>query len=440
MIKTPINDEKLEMALLGLLLMSKDALYTSMPRIFEEIFYSEANRAVFRALRTLYDTNSHIDIFTLYAQIKRSGEEKLIEGPVYLTKLESNVTSNSNLDTHINILLEYFIKRNVSRITHKVNAKSYESDTDAFELMNELTKEMEVTHEKVISGKTKDIVWYGAEVWRQYNSVKETGALGLKTGIADIDKWIGGLVAPDLIVIAARPGQGKTALALSITHNVTIQNGIPGAWFSFEMDGPQLFRRLASISSGLDHGKIKQGFLAESDERVFSDHINKITKTRLFIEDNSRMTIGDIRAKALFLHKKHGIQYIVVDYLQLITSYDQKANREQVVADISRNLKILAKELNIPVIALSQLNRGVENRSSKLPNLADLRESGAIEQDADEVIFIMRPEYYGMNEYEGYPAQNLAVLGLDKNRHGQTGIMMAHFNGPKMQFSTYKQF
>lgn len=435
-----MKNEQIENAVLGQLLMSADAQILAIPRLFEEMFYSEANRAVFKALRQLFDVHAHIDFLTVYEALKRSGEDPKIGGIYYLTKLQSDVSSPAHLSTHITILHELFLKREINKISHKVANLTNSDEADIFDTISKFLSEVESVQNKVLSGRSKTISDFIMEMLKQMSDVKNTGVLGLKTGLESIDKTIGGLVSPDLIILAARPGHGKTALALSITLNLCIKGDIPCAWFSLEMDGVQLVRRLASMHSGVDHSKIRNGHTSEAEERLVQDSSVLISKKKIFIEDDPTLSIRDIRAKAAILKKKHDIKYIVVDYLQLMEGSDKGKSREQVVADISRGLKVIAKELNIPVIALSQLNRSVEARGDKIPCLADLRESGAIEQDADECIFLMRPEYYDIHEaslYGGRDTRGLVVVKIDKNRHGQTGTTYAHFDGSKMFFSNY---
>jgi replicative DNA helicase len=251
------------------------------------------------------------------------------------------------------------------------------------------------------------------------------------------------LVEPDLIIIAARPGQGKTALALSITYNTSVVSDSPCAWFSLEMDGTQLVRRLVSIHTGIDHSRIRQGQTTKEEDVMIGESVDKISESPIYIDDRATLNVRDIRTKTAMLKKKHGIEYIVVDYLQLMKGVDPKnKNREQIVSEISRDLKVIAKEEQIPVIALSQLSRAVESRPDKIPQLSDLRESGAIEQDADEVIFLMRPEYYKMTEDveisgTDYSVKGLTVANIAKNRHGAPQYAPLRFTGGTMQFTQH---
>jgi replicative DNA helicase len=290
---------------------------------------------------------------------------------------------------------------------------------------------------------SKDIGYFGMKVLDQHAMVKNTGVLGIKTGISELDKAACGLVSPDLIIVAARPGAGKTAMALSITYNISVKQKIACAWFSLEMDGTQLVRRLVSMDTGIPHEAIRNGTTTSEQDRIIGESVDKISYSPIHIEDRTSMNIRDIRTRASLLKKKHNIGLVIVDYIQLMSGIDSKGkNREQVVSEISRGLKCLAKELEIPVIALSQLSRSVETRGDKMPQLSDLRESGAIEQDADSVMFLMRPEYYGMTEPveiggTEYPVQRLAICSIAKNRHGQTKNIALEFTGNTMTFTDH---
>ena len=437
----PPANKDIEAAVLGSLMMSRDILYLSMDRLFDGLFYTTDHREIFTAIRTLFDNNQQVDVMTVFQQLLKSGSKI---SAFDLTKLQQAVTTDTVLETHIMILAELYLKREVGRIGFESAGKSFNDDQDAFDLANTMASELEKSQQNVIGGKREDISGLVHKVLVQHAEVKNTGVLGLKTGLGFIDDTIGGLVSPDLIIIAARPGQGKTALALSITENLTVLKKIPGAWFSLEMDGVQLTRRLLSMHSGVDHARIRNGRTLPDEEEKLHNSAGVISSCPLFIEDSPVLNIRDIRVKAHVMKRKHGVKYIIVDYLQLMTGTDKK-NREQEVSEISRTLKVISKELGVPLIALSQLNRTVETRADKMPNLSDLRESGAIEQDADEVIFIMRPEYYLMEEpvkIKGieYDPKGLVVLNIAKNRHGDTGNQAGVFDAPLMKFSNHSPF
>jgi len=441
--KVPPQAKGLEEAILGALMLEPDCVSIGMARLFPEIFYVEAHQRIFRAIQNLYDVNDKIDLLTVVERLKKNEDLDWIGGPYYVSKLTNDVVSGANIETHITIIAECYLKRQAIQLSGELIGESYEDDSDAFDIINKADAGFQRIQEQVIVGLTKDIGYYAMKVLDQHANTKETGVIGIKTGIKAIDNVISGLVEPDLIIIAARPSQGKTALALSITYNTSIARDIPCAWFSLEMDGVQLVRRLASIDTQIDHEKIRKGFTSREEDKLLGESIDKISGCKIFIQDNATVTIRDIRTKANLLKKRHGIKFIVVDYIQLMNGIDTKGkNREQIVSDISRGLKILAKELMIPVIALSQLSREVEKRPDKMPQLSDLRESGAIEQDADEVIFLMRPEFYGMQESttisgKEYDPRGLCIASTAKNRHGAVKNTALNFKGSCMHFTDH---
>lgn len=441
--KVPPQARELEEVILGGLMIDVSAVFIGMSRLFPEIFYVDAHQRIFKAIQNLYDKNQKIDILTVVEQLKVSEELDLVGGAYYVTKLTSSVISGANIENHINIIAECYLKREAIRLSGELISEAFEDSTDAFDVINQADAGFQKIQEQVLTGLVKDISYFGVKVLEQHASTKQTGVLGIMTNIKAIDSVISGLVEPDLIILAARPSQGKTALALSITYNTSIRNNIPCAWFSLEMDGIQLVRRLASIDTQIDHEKIRKGYTSKEEDIILGASIEKISACPIYIQDNANVNIREIRTKANLLKRKHGIKYIVVDYIQLMNGIDVKGkSREQVVSDISRGLKILAKELEMPVIALSQLSRKVEERSDKMPQLSDLRESGAIEQDADEVIFLMRPEFYNMTEdvkvgSKEYPVSGLTILSTAKNRHGETKNTALNFKGSCMHFTDH---
>ncbi len=439
--KIPPQAKELEDAVLGALMLDHDCLATGIIRLFPEMFYVTANQFIFKSIQNLYDSSLPIDLLTVIEQLKRNEELELVGGMFYVTKLTNSVISGANIEAHISIIAEMYLKREMIQISGEAITDAYEDNTDAFDLIGKTDEKIQKIQERVLTGMSRDMSYFGLRVMEQHANVKETGVLGFSTGLTELDKSICGLVPPDLIILAARPGQGKTAAALSITYDTSVVNNIPCAWFSLEMDGTQLVRRLASIDSGISHENIRTGKTTPEEDKILSNSVSKISKSKIFIEDKTSMNIRDIRTKASLLKKKHGIKYMVVDYIQLMSGIEAKGkNREQVVSEISRGLKVIAKELEIPVIALSQLSREVEKRPDKMPQLSDLRESGAIEQDADTVIFLMRPEYYKMTEDvqiggTNYSVSNLCIASIEKNRHGKPRTIALHFIGPQMFFT-----
>lgn len=441
--KVPPQNRDLEIAILGVLMLDSNCVSIGMARLFPEIFYVEAHQRIFKAIQNIYDANEKIDLLTVCERLKKNEDLESVGGMYAVSRLTNDVVSGANIENHITIIAESYLKREAIRLSGDLINESYEDGSDAFDIINHADAGFQKIQEQVLVGLSKDIGYYAMKVLDQHACTKETGVMGIKTGIKAIDNVISGLVEPDLIVLAARPSQGKTALALSITYNTSVAGDIPCAWFSLEMDGVQLVRRLASIDTQIDHEKIRKGTTSKEEDILLGQSMEKISEKKIYIQDNATVNIRDIRTKANLLKKRHGIQYIVVDYIQLMNGIDTKGkNREQVVSDISRGLKILAKELEMPVIALSQLSREVEKRNDKMPQLSDLRESGAIEQDADEVLFLMRPEFYGMRESveiggKEYDPIGLTILSTAKNRHGSTKNTALNFKGQCMHFTDH---
>lgn len=441
--KIPPQATDLENAILGAILIDGFCLPEVMNIIFTEVFYRDANQRIFNAILKLYDLNKKIDILTVMDQLKKEEALDLVGGAYYITKLTNDVVSSAHIEAHCRIILQQYLKREMINICGETISEAYEDSSDAFNLYDNTDNRIMNTQQRVLGGEIKDMDYYSSQVYDQYETVKATGILGIKTNIAPIDKIFCGLVAPDLIIIAARPGAGKTSLAISLTHHISVIKKIPGAWFSLEMDGTQLTRRLVSMDSGLSHELIRQGRVWEENESLLFGSIERIKKSPIFIEDKVNINIRSLRTRANLLVRRNKIGYIIVDYLQLMDGIDIKnKNRDTVIGEITRGLKGLAKELNIPVIALSQLSREVEKRADKMPQLSDLRESGNIEQDADEVIFLMRPEYYGFTQSviigeTEYQAQGLCIGKGAKNRHGATCNFAMKFTGSTMSFSTH---
>lgn len=436
--KIPPQSRELEEAVLGAIMIDYNCLPTVVNEIFSDVFYFEDNRVIYEAILSLYDKNRKIDIITIVEELKRVEKLDFVGGAWSVAKITNNVVSSAHIEEHCRILKEHYLKREMIIISSNALSNSYENSVDAFELYDKTDNSLLVTQEKVLKGLVKNMDYYSMKVHDEYENVKSKGVLGILTHLANFNKILSGLVAPDLIILAARPSQGKTSIALSITHFCSILNKIPCAWFSLEMDGIQLARRFASIDSGIAHERIRQGKLTEEEELIFFNSLDKINSSPIYIEDNPSVNVRAIRTRANVLKRKHDIQYIVVDYLQLMNGIDTRnKSRNDIIGEISRGLKILAKELKIPVIALSQLSREVEKRADKMPQMSDLRESGSIEQDADSVIFIMRPEKYGFTEPviiggTEYDVKNLTIVKVDKNRHGECKNFPLFFNGELM--------
>jgi len=439
----PPQAVEVEEVILGAMMLDVNCLPEVLNLIFKEVFYVEANQLIFGAIVRLYDAGKSVDIRTVVEELKALDILNDVGGPYYVTKITNSVVRSNHIEHHCRIVMEKYMKRELIKISGEAIGDAYEEGTDAFDLYDRTDNQILNTQERVLTGQVKDMSYFSSKVYDQYETVKETGVLGIQTGIVPFDKILSGLVAPDLFIIAARPSQGKTALAMSLSHHISVVNGIPGAWFSLEMDGIQLTRRLASIDAGISHEFIRQGRIPAEQEMKFFSSLDRIGKAPIYIEDKGSINIRGIRTRANILVRKHKIQYIVVDYLQLMEAVDKReSNRNTIVGEITRGLKMLAKELNIPVIALSQLSRKVEERSDKMPQMSDLRESGNIEQDADGILFLMRPEKYEFREPvsiggKEYETAGLCIGKVDKNRHGECMNFAMSFVGQTMCLGTH---
>ena len=443
--KIPPQDTAIESAILGAIMLDNSAFAVVNSYLFAAAFYSNANQLVYAAMLALYDQNKPIDLLTVVAKLREMEQLDAVGGPYYVTKTTNDVTSSANIEAHCKQVLELHLKREGIRISGEFMSECYEDSSDAFDIFNKADNSIIVAQEAVLKGTMKTMEYFAKKTYDEYGAVKETGVLGISTGIKWLDLTIGGLVSPDLIIIAARPGAGKTALALSIIHYVTVKCDVPCAMFSLEMDGVQLTRRLLSQHTGINHEDIRKGTVPSHKEVEMMMGIDVISRAKIFIEDSAAFNIRDIRTKATVLKRRQGIKYVIVDYLQLMKGVDEKGkSREAIISEISRGLKMLAKELEIPVIALSQLSREVEKRPDKMPQLSDLRESGAIEQDADCVLFLMRPDYYGMMESieicgQEYSTRSLCVGKVAKNRHGDTKNIPMWFEGATMTIGNHPE-
>jgi replicative DNA helicase len=441
--KVPPQATELEEAVLGAMMLQSSCISDVVGLLFPEAFYSDAHQRVFNAILKLYDNTLPIDILTVVEQLKRTEELETVGGAYYVTRLTNAVVSTANVEAHCHIILQKFLGREMIRISADAMNEAYDGITDIFETYDKADNDILNIQERVLSGHVNDMSHYSAKVYDQYETVKQTGVIGIQTGIVPFDTICSGLVAPDLIIVAARPGQGKTAFALSFTHHISVKNQLPGAWFSLEMDGVQLTRRLASMDAKISHESIRHGKISKEQEGKFYESLDKIGRAPIFIEDKPIVNVRSIRTRANVLRRKNKIGYVVVDYIQLMQGVEAKGKtRDMVIGEISRGLKCLAKELSIPVIALSQLSREVEKRADKMPQQSDLRESGNLEQDADEILFLMRPESYGFTEPviiggKEYDVRGLGIGKVDKNRHGSCKNFAMWFDAPCMQYSTH---
>ena len=423
----------LEESVLGALMLEKEALTNIIDILKPENFYKDAHKEIYQAIIDLFNNSQPIDLLTVTNQLKKNGTLDIIGGSYYVTKLTTRVNSASNIEFHSRIILEQSIKRELINISSKVQKDAYEDTIDVFDLLDQTEQSLFDVSESHIRKNYKKVQNLMKEAIDELETKKEKkdGITGVPSGFIDLDTITSGWQPSDLVIIAGRPSMGKTAFVLSLMRNASIDHNLSMGIFSLEMSSLQLVNRLISSEAELDSDKIRKGNLKDYEWQQLLHKTDLLQKAPIFIDDTPALSILELRAKARRLKSQHDIQCIIVDYLQLMTSEYGKTsgNREQEIASISRSLKAVAKELNIPVIALSQLSRAVETRGGdKRPVLSDLRESGSIEQDADMVMFIYRAEKYDITEDEdGESTIGVAELLLRKNRNGPTGKVKLKF-------------
>jgi len=402
--KIPPQAVDLEDVVLGAMMIDKKGVDEVIDILHPDAFYKDAHRYIYEAIFKLFESSEPVDLLTVSSQLKKDGHLEAVGGDFYLIKLTQKVASSAHIEFHARIILQKYIQRSLIKISNEVIEEAYNESTDVFDLLDSAEAKLyEVTQGNLKrSAETAENLVIQAKKRIEEISNKE-GMSGIATGFSKLDKLTSGWQPSDLIIVAARPGMGKTALTLSMARNIAVDFNKGVAFFSCEMSSVQLITRLISSETGLSSEKLRTGKLEKHEWEQLNVKVKTLEKAPLFIDDTPSLSIFDLRAKARRLKSQHDIQIIIIDYLQLMTAGGSQkgGNREQEISTISRNLKALAKELNVPVIALSQLSRAVETRGgSKRPLLSDLRESGAIEQDADIVSFIYRPEYYKIDEWD----------------------------------------
>lgn len=433
--KVPPQAPELEEAVLGAAMLEKDTFAQILEIIqSEDCFYVDAHQKIYAAMRRLFDKGTPVDLLTITEELRRSNELELIGGPYYLTRLTMSVLSSAHVEAHARLVMEKFIQRELIRISSSVISDAYEDSTDVFDLLDKAESGLYEITDKHLRKNFKSL----QEVLiRTISEIEESrkktdDITGVPSCFVALDAMTGGWQKTDLIILAARPSVGKTAFTLNLAMNAAMnaQKPFPVALFSLEMGAGQIVKRMLSCVSEVSMEAITRGKMAEHEFIQMSQRMHKLSQAKIFIDDQAALNIFELRAKARRLKQKHDIQMILIDYLQLMqASVAQGGNREQEISKISRDLKALAKELEVPIIALSQLNRSVETRKeSKIPQLSDLRESGAIEQDADLVMFLYRPEYHGIgNDEMGETIEGLTEVHIAKHRNGSTGNVRLRF-------------
>lgn len=440
--KLPPQACDLEEVVLGALMIEKSSLMLIADKLKPEAFYKDNHQKIYSAIIALFAGNNPVDLLTVTAQLRKHGELEMIGGAYYLTELTNRVASASNIEYHSTIIIEKFMQRETIRIcTESINL-AYEDTSDAFDIIEKNQSELFA----VISDKrTSNITDNANLIAQKLIELKQpeiTGLVGVGSGYLSLDMLTNGWRKSELIIIAARPSMGKTAFALQLARNAAIDFDCPVLIFSLEMSKVQLSERLISAEANIFMDDLVKRKLTEYDNERIETASNKLLQAnKIFIDDTPSLNIIEARAKARRLKQQHNIGLIVIDYLQLMKGTASKNSlREQEVSSISQALKAIAKELDIPVIALSQLNREVEKSPSKRPNLSHIRESGAIEQDADQVIFLYRPEYYGITSDENNNStQGLTEIIFAKNRNGICDTVKLEFNGAFMKFRDWNE-
>ena len=437
---------QLEEAVLGALMLDRDALPMVMDILRPESFYTEGHQLIYRAVIRLFERSNPVDLLTVTEELKKSGDLEKAGGGYYLVELTHRVASAANIEYHARIIAQKHIQRELIRVSTNVIRDAYEDTTDVFNLLDDAEKGLFAITQNNLSRSYESMGSLSSKVLKQIEELtqKGDGLTGVPTGFTDLDRLTSGWQPSDLVIVAARPGMGKTSMVLAVALNAARDFGKGVALFSLEMASTQLVQRLISMEAEIAGSKMRNGKLEDYEWQQLQTTVERLSNVPIFIDDTPAINIFELRAKCRRMKQQHDIQMVIIDYLQLMTGSTEGkgGNREQEIASISRALKSLAKELNIPVIALSQLSRAVEVRGgSKRPQLSDLRESGSIEQDADIVAFIYRPEYYQILEDEsGQSLKGIAEFIVAKHRHGALDTVRMRFLDTFAKFTNLDDF
>lgn len=442
--KLPPQALDLEEAVLGAMMLERGAINEVMDILKPESFYKESHQRIFAAMMTLFADSSPVDILTVTDKLRKNGDLEMAGGAYYISQLTNRIASGANIEYYARIIIQKHVTRELIKIADDTLRKAYDETTDALELLDATENNLF----KIAEGNIKKN--YDSMSVLMQKAIKEIeaarnnkeGISGVPTGFTALDRVTSGWQKSDMIVVAARPAMGKTAFVLSMARNVAVKFKRPVAFFSLEMSSVQLVNRLIASEAEIDASKLRKGNLADHEFQQMHSRIRNLAEAPIFIDDTPALSVFELRAKARRLKQQHDIELIIIDYLQLMSGGDSKGNREQEISTISRSIKTIAKELNIPIIALSQLSRSVETRGGdKRPQLSDLRESGAIEQDADIVAFIYRPEYYGFNDdADGRSLRGVGEIMIAKHRNGSLENVQLKFVGQFAKFDNIDEY
>lgn len=437
----PPQDGILEEVVLGSILIDRYALDKVAGDFVPSLFFNNHHVLIAEAIISLYRNNTNIDLVTVVQQLKKDGNLDDVGGYTYISHLTSKIGTTANLETHVRLLQEFALKRSLIQVSSEITRRCFTEEEDVFDVFSEAQNTLDQSLKSVINYKVERVGSIHTELIKESIRVLDSKEnSGVPTGLRRVDNVTNGFQKSDLIILAGRPSMGKTASAISMIIHPCIKKNIPVAVFSLEMSASQVVGRIQSYLSEVNVSKIVKKQLSIDEIDVISRKAKPLETAPLFIDDTANISVLELKGKCRKLVKEQGVQMIIIDYLQLMRSGMKTQSREQEIAEISRGLKIIAKELNVPVIALSQLSRNVEQRGGdKKPNLSDLRESGQIEQDADMVLFCYRPEYYGLTETmigdREFSAQGLFVLIVAKHRNGELGEIPLKFVGEQAKIT-----
>lgn len=437
--KVPPQAVELEEAVLGAVMLEKDAINVVEDILEPRSFYKDVNVIIYEAILSLHRKSNPVDILTVTQELIKLKKLDQVGGAYYITQLTNRVASAANVEFHARIVAQKFIQRELIRVSSETINKAYADDSDVFQVLEDHEKDLTSITKTFTVGKVETIgsLW-GQIVDRNAVLLEKKGLTGVPSGFHNIDKITGGWQQPDLIILAARPAMGKTAFVCNLARNASVDFKKPVAIFSLEMSALQIGVRFFSGEANISTSQLFKKGVKEEEIISMSKDCSQLIDAPLYIDDTAGLSLSQLRTKARKLKREKDIQMIIIDYLQLMVGQKDgsKQNREQEISTISRGLKVLAKELQIPIIALSQLSRAVETRGGeKRPQLSDLRESGAIEQDADIVIFLHRPEYYGIREYDnGESTYGVAEVIFAKHRNGGLGTEKLGFVASQTKF------
>jgi replicative DNA helicase len=430
-----------EEAVLGAMMLEQNATGLVIDKLNADMFYKESHKFIYESIRQVFEKGNPVDLLSVTQQLRKNHKLEIIGGASYLTTLTNKIVSSANIEFHARIISEKYIQRQLISVSTETIHDAFDDSTDVLELLDKTEKNLFDIAEQNFRRSNADMSILLQDLVVELKTMQnnKNDLRGLPSGFTELDRITGGWQKSNLVILAARPGMGKTAFVLSMARNLVVGKRAV-AFFSLEMSAADLTMRLVSLESEIKLERLRQADLDTVEWGKLNETITTLSDTNLIIDDTPSLSILELRAKSRRFKQQYNIECIIVDYLQLMSGgNDNKGNREQEISTISRSLKTLSKELNIPVIALSQLNRGVENRtgktSSKRPQLSDLRESGAIEQDADMVMFIYRPEYYGLDTFEDdTPSKGVAEIIIAKHRSGRLGHVRLRFIGEQTKF------